>query len=141
MSANSAKSIVKRYLEQIVNTGNVEHISEFIDSLYVDHNDSFAEIGVGLAARHIRAVRSTFPDLLVTIEEQIAEGDLVVTRCTARATHRGEWLGIPPTNRQIVIPGINIDRVRNGKIVEHWGVADTLQALLAINALPLPKTW
>jgi predicted ester cyclase len=140
MDPNLAKSIVRRYIEQIVNTGNVEHISEFIDARYVDHNDSLAAMGVGVAERHVKAVRSTFPDLLVTIEEQIAEGNLVVTRCTARATHQGEWLSIPPTNRQIVIPGINIDRIKNDKIVEHWGVADTLQALLAINAIPLPKT-
>jgi predicted ester cyclase len=140
MHPNFAKSIIVRYIEQVVNTGNLERISEFIDSRYIDHNDPLAAMGVGVAERHVQAVRSTFPDLLVTIEEQIAEGDLVVTRCTARATHQGEWLNIRPTNKPIVIPGINIDRIKDGKIVEHWGVADTLQALLAIDALVLPKT-
>ena len=82
-------------------------------------------------------VRSTYPDLKVTVGQQIAEGDLVVTRATARGTHMGTYSGIPPTNKQTVIEGVNIDRVTGGMIVEHRGAAHTFEALVAIGALPV----
>jgi len=129
-----AKNIVRRYLEEVVNTGDLERVQEFVDSNYIDHNDP-AGSGIEGAKRHIRGVRSTWGDLKVTIDEQIEEGDLVVTRCTGRGTHSGRWLGITPTNKPVTIHAVNIDRISNGKIVEHRGVADTFQALFAIGAL------
>jgi predicted ester cyclase len=132
--ASSGKNIVRRYLEEVVNTGDLERVSEFIDSKYIDHND-IEGTGVEGAKRHIHAVRSTWGNLKVTVDEQIEEGDLVVTRCTGRGAHTGRWLGIAPTNKSITIQAVNIDRIRNGKIVEHWGVADTFQSLFAIGAL------
>lgn len=71
------------------------------------------------------------------MKSQIAEGDVVVTRVTARGTHSGEFRDIPPTNKMIVIEGVNIDRIADGRIVEHWGAANTLEALHAIGALPV----
>jgi predicted ester cyclase len=86
--------------------------------------------------RHIEAVRSTYPDLSVTVGDQIAEGETVATRVTARGTHTGTYLGLTPTNKPIVIEGVNIDRIRNGKIIEHWGAATTLEALVLAGAFP-----
>jgi predicted ester cyclase len=77
----------------------------------------------------------TYPDLSVTVGDQIAEGEMVVTRVTARGTHKGAYLGLTPTNKAIVIEGVNIDRIRDGEIVEHWGAANTLEALVSIGAL------
>ena len=80
-------------------------------------------------------VRRTYPDLHVTIEQQIAEGDWVVTRITARGTHRGEWLRMKPTGKTVEITGVNIDRVVNDRIVEHGGAANLLEAFLEIGAV------
>jgi len=136
--ASSSKDIVRRYLEEVVSTGDLERVSEFVDSQYVDHNDP-GVAGIEGAKRHISAVRSTWDDLKVTVDEQIEEGDLVVTRCTGRGTHTGRWLGMTPTNKPITIQAVNIDRISNGKIVEHRGVADTFEALFAIGALSVPN--
>ena len=69
------------------------------------------------------------------MEQQIAEGDWVATRITAHATHLGWWLGIKPTGRRVAITGVNLDRVVNGRIVEHGGVANMFEALLSIDAV------
>jgi predicted ester cyclase len=86
-------------------------------------------------ANHIHGVRQTYPDLVVTIERQIAEDDWVVTQVTARGTHQGVWLGIKPTDRPVVITGVNVDKVVDGRIVEHGGAANTLESLLEIGAV------
>jgi predicted ester cyclase len=122
---NSSKTIVRRYLEEVVSTGNLERVSDFV-----------APADVEAAIDHIRAIRTTYPDLQVTIRMQIAEGDLVATRLVATGTHRGAFFGIEPTNKSIRIDAVNIDRIKDGKIVEHWGAANTLEALLEIGALP-----
>jgi predicted ester cyclase len=71
----------------------------------------------------------------LTVERQIAEGEWVVTLVTARGIHRGEWRGITPTGRPIVMTGLNVDRVVDGRIVEHGGAANMLDALLEIGAV------
>lgn len=73
--------------------------------------------------------RSAFPDMHITIEDQIAEGDKVVSRWTARGTHQGELMGIPPTGKQATVTGINIERFANGKFVEEWSNFDALGLL------------
>jgi steroid delta-isomerase-like uncharacterized protein len=65
-----------------------------------------------------------FPDFEMIVEDTIVEGDKVVIRVTARGTHRGEFMGIPPTGNRIEVPLIDISRIRDGKIAEHWGVMD-----------------
>jgi predicted ester cyclase len=107
------------------NTGNLERVAEFITTADVEG-----------AKKHVRAVRTTYPDLHVTVVAQIAEDDLVATRIVARGTHLGAFLGIEPTNKPICIEGVNINRIKDWKIVEHWGAANTLEALVGIGALP-----
>jgi predicted ester cyclase len=71
----------------------------------------------------------------VTVGQQVAEGEWVVTRVTGRGTHLGAWLGMEPTGKAVEITEVNIDRVVDGRIVEHGGVADLLGALLAMGAI------
>jgi predicted ester cyclase len=120
-----AKLVARRLIEIVVNTGDLGQIAEFVAP-------SIAEE----MTRHIEGVRLTYPDLNVTVGDQIAEGEMVVTRVTARATHSTAYLGLTPTNKPIVIEGVNIDRIRKGKIIEHWGTANTLEALVSIGAFP-----
>jgi predicted ester cyclase len=118
------KLLIRRYFEEVVNTGNVERVAEFV-----------APHDVETAKQHMHGVRATYPDLHVTVVCQVAEGELVASRIIGHGTHQGEWRGIRPTNKPIVIDAVNIDRVVDGKIVEHWGVANDFEALFKLGAL------
>jgi steroid delta-isomerase-like uncharacterized protein len=78
--------------------------------------------GVG---RLFQSMFDAFPDFQMAVEDTIVEGDKVVTRVRATGTHRGEFMGIPATGNRIEVPLIDIARVRDGKIAEHWGVMDS----------------
>ena len=80
--------------------------------------------------------RAAFPDLSMTIEHQVAEGDYVVTRWTARGTHQGELMGIPPTGNSVTTSGISIERVADGRIVEDHTEWDALGLMQAVGAIP-----
>jgi predicted ester cyclase len=69
------------------------------------------------------------------VEQQIAEGEWVVSQVTARGVHTGDWMGMKPTGKAVEISGVNVDRIINGKIVEHGGAANMLEALLHIGAV------
>ena len=82
--------------------------------------------------------RSAFPDAHFTIEDQIVEGDKVVTRYTATGTQKGELMGIPPTERRVTVTGINITRLDGGKIVEGWTNFDALGMLQQLDVIRAP---
>jgi len=124
------KLLIRRYLEEIVNTGDIERVPEFVASHDVENTK-----------QHVRGVRATYPDLHVAVVCQIAAGDLVASRVVGRATPQREWRGINPTNKPIVIDAVNIDRVMDGKIIEHWGVANDFEAFFNLGALsPNPSS-
>lgn len=136
MTIDDNKRLVRRFIEEVVNTGKVDHIAELVSSDCVETDGKVRVIsGVEGMAQHVRGVRETYADLCLTVERQIAEGEWVVTQVTARGTHRGTWLGIKPTGRPVVITGVNVDRVVRGRIVEHGGAANVLEALLEIGAV------
>ena len=82
------------------------------------------------------AVLEAFPDVRYAIDDMIAEGDTVVTRWTMTATHEGEFNGIPPTNKQVVLSGVSIDRLIGGKFVETWQFYDALGFMQQLDAIP-----
>jgi len=136
MKGEENKKIVRRYIEEAVNTGHLENLDEFISPDYIETlYPTSTTLGVEGARQHIMAVRQTFPDLHLTVEKQISEGDWVATCITARATHQGEWLGIKPTGKEVEIFGVNVDKIVDGKIVEHGGAANMFEALLSIGAI------
>jgi predicted ester cyclase len=130
------KRLVRRYIEEVVNTGDVTRLADFIAPGYVEvYRNTRYPIGLEGAKKHILGVRATYPDLQVRIEQQIAEGDWVVSAITARGTHQGVWLGIKPTGRVVEFTGVNLDKVVAGRIVEHGGAANLLEPLLEIGAI------
>ena len=130
------KLLVRRYIEEIVNTGDVTRLADFIASDYVEvYRNVRYPLGRDGARRHVLGVHDVYPDIQVTIEQQIAEGDWVVSRVTARGTHRGEWLGMKPTGKALEFTGVNIDKVVDGRIVEHGGAANMLEPLLQAGAI------
>jgi steroid delta-isomerase-like uncharacterized protein len=110
--------LVRRGIEEICNRGNLAMVDELAADDFVMHLPSAEINGPEKAKEYVAALRGAFPDLRVTIEDQVAEGDKVVTRWVARGTPTGAFQGIPPTGKQGQVTGINIDRIAGGKDVE-----------------------
>ena len=83
--------------------------------------------------------RNAFPDVQLSIEDQVAEGDKVVTRWIGSGTHQGEMMGIAPTGNQVRVDGMTISRIEDGKIVEEWEIYDALGMMQQLGAIPSPE--
>ena len=141
MTCEANKSLVRRALIAIWNTGSKTAIDEFLAPNFMDHQPQPAPPPTLAAIKQeLVAYRTAFPDLALTIEEQVAEGDLVVSRWTARATHRGPLWGIPATGQAVTVPGIFIDRVTDGRIVEEWASWDRLGLLQQLGVIQASTT-
>src|SRR5690606_32442724 len=110
------KMVERLLIQEVWNRGNFSVVDEMIASDYIGHSSTPAGETHGPAGykQLYTSLREAFPDLQVTVEDQIAEGDKVVTGWTARGTHQGAFQGIPPTGKQGAITGITIDRIANG---------------------------
>lgn len=140
MSVDENKNIVRRYIEEIINTGHIEKIENYISEDYTEIFDGKKyKLGVSGAIEHVKGVRSTYEDLSLSIDGQIGEGDYVVTSITAKGVHKGKWMGIKPTGKAVTFTGVNIDKVINGKIVEHGGAANLFGPLLEIGAIMIVR--
>jgi|ERR671934_1699371 steroid delta-isomerase-like uncharacterized protein len=137
MAVDDNKEIVRRFGEEPWR-GNIDVIDELASPDYVGHDTALPEDLRGPAAlkQFVNDYLAAFPDGQITIDEQIAEGDLVASRWTGRGTHRGELMGIAPTGKQVTVTGINISRVVEGKVVEEWSNWDTLGMLQQLGAVP-----
>jgi steroid delta-isomerase-like uncharacterized protein len=125
------KAIFKRYIEEVFNQGNLEIAHEIFDR-YLSHqpDGSTLDRGPEDVKRFNMEFRSAFPDLHISIDEQIAEGDKVVTRVTFRGTHQREFRGMAPTGKEVEIMGITIFRFSpGGKVVESWDSYDQLRVM------------
>ena len=134
------KAAARKVLEAF-STGALDVLDEFVAPDAIDHDayNPNASDGVEGMKRTIAMYRDAFPDLQMTIEEQIAEGDKVVTRWTAVGTHQGEVMGIPASGKTSTVTGIGIDRFEDGKVVEGWTNWDTLGMMQQIGAIPEPQ--
>ncbi len=134
------KALNRRFVEEVINQGNIEAIDELIDPGVVDHSapEGFPTGREG-AKQFAAMMRSAFPDLHLTIEDMIAEGDKVVMRSTWSGTHQGEFMGIPATGRRVTVSAIDISRVADGRMVEHWEQFDALGLMQQLGAVPPPE--
>jgi predicted ester cyclase len=138
MSAESNKLLIRQYIENVVNTGDISLVEEYISPEYVEVYDGKRyRMGIAGAKEHIIGVRTTYPDLRLAIEQQIAEADWVATCITACGTHKGVWMGIEPTGKMVTYTGVNVDKVVDGRIIEHGGAANMLGPLLEIGAIKI----
>jgi predicted ester cyclase len=124
------KKIVRRYIDEIENIGDVSNIQEFISEDYVEvYEGERYKIGIKGAIDHVLGVRRVFPDLKLTIENQISEGEWVVTVYSVTGTFKDEWFDMKPTGKTISFTGVNVDRITGGKIIEHGGAANLFEPL------------
>jgi steroid delta-isomerase-like uncharacterized protein len=126
-----------RAVFEVWSTGEIERLDELVAAHVVHHDpyDPHAAEGLAGMKRTIELNRNAFPDMQLTVEDQVAERDKVVTRWHGEMTHTGELGGVAPTGRRVTITGITIDRFEDGKIVEAWRSMDTLGLLRATGAL------
>ena len=140
MNADKNKAVVRRYYEEVLNAGRLDVIDVLATDDYVEH-DPFPGQSDGRPDLKQRAATllAAFSPLTFAIEDVIAEGDRVVVRWRSAGTHSGEFLGIPPTDRSYEIAGIDIHRVADGRMAEHWHVVDQFSQLQQLGLLPAPE--
>jgi steroid delta-isomerase-like uncharacterized protein len=142
MSSQENKELARRFMDEVWNKGNLDFIDEVTAPNFVSHDPASPEDmggGVEGVRRFTEMYRSAFPDIQMTVEDVIAEGDKVVTRWTAHATHQGELMGIPPSGNRVKVTGISIDRIEGGKVVETWSNYDALGMMQQLGMVPEPQ--
>jgi steroid delta-isomerase-like uncharacterized protein len=133
------KAIVRRYVEEYQVGGREEVADELLAADFVHHSGAgWARTTTGResAMWFVTMLRAAFPDIEAVIHDQLAEGDMVMTRKTFQGTHRGEFMGIPATAKRVVIDGIDMLRIADGQLAEHWTVVDMLGLMQQLGAVP-----
>ena len=123
------KEIIKYFYEVVVSENLLDELPQYISKDCVQRggkNEIF--IGIYGMEQHLVAVKNTYPDYTMEITRQFEDGDTVISEFIMRGTHKGEFIGITPTNRVIEMTGVDIDKIVNGKIVEHGGAVNTFDA-------------
>jgi steroid delta-isomerase-like uncharacterized protein len=136
MGVEENKALVRRFYDQVWNKGNVAVTSDVFAEDYVRHDlrASSAEPGPSGQARIAADFRAAFPDLRMEVDLILGEGDLVAARWTTEGTNIGAWAERPPTGRPARFSGVNIFRIREGKVVELWNHRDDLGLMQQLGA-------
>jgi steroid delta-isomerase-like uncharacterized protein len=138
------KKIARRLIEEAWNKGRMEAVDELMSTGCRFHDPVFPSLTSGAETykQHIRMCRSAFPDLKFTVEDMIAERNEVVAHWTVHGTHRGQFLGMQPTEKSAKVSGTTIYRIEKGKIVESWADWNLLSLMeqLGLAAAPQMET-
>jgi steroid delta-isomerase-like uncharacterized protein len=126
MSIAESKAVADRVYNEAINGGDIDIFDELVSEDAVEHEapPGFPTRGPDAPKAAFRMFFEAFPDLRMTVEDTIAENDKVVARVTMSGTHRGEFMGIPATNKSFEIQVIDILEVHDGKVTAHWGITD-----------------
>src|SRR3989442_3490545 len=135
MSAHENRGLVRRWYDEVLNGRNLAAADEIVAPDFVINGEPVGCEGIKQAAAWVRSV---FPDLHVTVEDTVAEGDRVVTRFTGRATHQAEFMGIAATGKPVTLAGVHVDQVAGGRIVERWETVDLLTLLRQLGGTITP---
>jgi steroid delta-isomerase-like uncharacterized protein len=137
MSAEYNKTLVRRFVEEAQTRHNLAAIDEYLSPEFVDHS---VPPGLPPDREGVRMQFTMFitalPDLQAIIHDQVADDEKVVTRKTLRGTHQGDLMGIPPTGKTVDIEVIDILRVKDGKITDHWNNVDRLGLMQQLGVIP-----
>ena len=127
MSINN-EALIHKYFEEVWNKGNLKLLDEIIDSDYINHNPAAPDTPPGPDGLRpiIEGIRQGFPDLRYEIKNIVASNNQVAVHTIMYGTHTGNLFGINPTNKKVEVPQMQIEKISNGKIIEHWRVTDEL---------------
>jgi len=131
------KALERRMYEEIYNKNNLGAYGQFFATDWVCH-PSLPAVPPGLEGmkESHTLMSKAFPDMQVKLEDIVAEGDKVACRWTATATHKGEFMGMAATGKQVTVTGIHIDRIAGGKIVESWNYSDMMEVMQQLGMKP-----
>ena len=139
--AEENKALVRRFMDEFWNQQNMATADELIAEDFVNHDPHFPGEPPGRDGikQTVAQFPVSFPDGHFGTDDLIAEGDKVVMRGTFRGTHRGEFLGAPPSGNKVTVPYIVILRLQGGRITERWQQLDTLSLMQQLGAIPAPE--
>jgi steroid delta-isomerase-like uncharacterized protein len=140
VSAEENKALVRRWFEELFNQAKLDLADEIVTPDHVTHDTSTPEHLPGPEGERqlVNLVRGAFPDGRITIEDLVAEGDRVAVRWTFRGTHRGDFMGIAPTGKEVEMGAMDLFRVAGGKIAETWSNVDMMTMMHQLGAIPTP---
>lgn len=140
MSADNNKTLVRRYIQKVWGENDATALDEFLAANYHRHiSPNAPPLDREGQKQRLAGIRTAFPDIVLTLEEIIAEGDRVVFRSTIRGTHQKIFQGIAPTGRPVIVALLDMVRVQDNKIVEQWGGPDFLDWLRQLGAEVIQK--
>jgi steroid delta-isomerase-like uncharacterized protein len=122
---------------EAINTGNLALLEKYVAPDYIEHTDGFQ--GVEPFAQQIAAFRAGFPDLHVTIDDLLTDGDRFASRTTVTGTHTGDLMGVPATGKRIGVEAVDIGRIENGQAKERWGGLNMYSMLTQLGMIPAPQ--
>ncbi len=139
MSTEDSTAVVRRFLDEVISRGNMAALDETCAPDLIWHGGSVGEFRSREEFKQgVSPFFSAFPDLRVTADDVLSEGDKVVCRYTWDGTHRGDFFGVPATSRRVTVSGMSVYRVAGGKIVEEWWLEDLLGLMQQLGAIPAP---
>jgi steroid delta-isomerase-like uncharacterized protein len=131
------KALERRMYEEIFNKKNMGAVEQFYATDWVCHpSPPGMPPGLDGMKQWHKLMNSAFPDMQVKLDDMLAEGDRIACRWTSTAMHKGEFMGMPPTNKQVAITGVHIDRIAGGKIVETWNYSDMMGVMQQLGMKP-----
>jgi len=134
--AEDGKNVVRRFYDE-TNAGNLSVIDEVLADDFTEHEDfPGIEPGKEGVKQFFSIFRSAFPDLRMDAHEIVEEGDLVCVRATMAGTQEGEFMGMQPSGKHFEVEGFDMCRVRDGRIVDHWGIFDSMAMMQQLGAMP-----
>ena len=138
MSTEENKATVRQFFEEGPSKGNLSFANELLSPNFVMHAPLPASPGIEGMNEVITTCRAAFENLNVIIEDMVVEGDYVVARFTASGIHNGNFMGLPATGKPITMTGIEIFRIKDGKITELWAEANLLGLMQQLGIFPMP---
>jgi steroid delta-isomerase-like uncharacterized protein len=138
VSTDDNKALVRRFVYEVQSEHKLDLIDELFSPDFIDHYAGTAPPYREGTKRFLTGIFTAFPDVKATIHEQTAVADKVWTRKTFHGNHKGPFMGIPPTGNPIAVEVMDLFRIEDGMIVEHWGVSNMLGLLQQIGAFPIP---
>lgn len=136
MSAEENKAVVRRFITQVFENGQVEAVDELVSPDFMMHSGPDARPGPQPLKDAMARVKQGLSQVSMRIDDLVAEGDKVAVRLTAHACQSGEFMGMPPSHRDYTVSEMHLFSVKDGKISEHWAVVDFLSIMKQLGALP-----
>ena len=134
--SNEANEVLARQVIESVNSGEIESLKEWFTHDFVWHFSSTTTMNKEQFLAFIQTIKKSFPDFVFTIEDLVAEKDKVIMRLIVTGTHKGEFLGLAPTNKRFSITGFGQYNITHGKISEGWELLDELSELQQLGIIP-----